>query len=1137
MRKLLFTWLMLLPTLAAAADMEYVVYDAFDETVMAFQRLALITSDPVFVMIAGCFMAASIVMAAAYFSAQGTAKQANNPMSMLIPLAVGLALFFGAVVPKGRIFVYDATLNKNQAVGDIPELIVFFAGALNAVEREVTRVVDTASANPYGTDVGASGFSLIFANATVSQADADLERTIGQYIMDCGFTAAGTGQNGANMNELLRSSDDLRDTLAKYTHPSWPTTYYPSNNSGGVPGSCQDSWDYLRPILDNVSGGQVADLFRRTCAEAGFDTTDAAQNTRCETMQLEAAKLFGVAPSNSGVFLRNFVIARGIQNMLQRPDLTPAQGALVNRAMIAEGVGASEASGQWVPRIRAMMLGIVLGIIPIVLLFVATNLVYKAIGLVVGLLVFMTMWGICDAVSVQMARDVAAQAFETIRAQRMGFESMMLAPTASLKALALYGKYRMAAMGIAGVICTALFKISAGAFNTAEVAGGDVASKGGQAGVGTMTSEGMQRTMSSSLNSTSAVAQVSTVGAGTAMSAAARNGMIEGREQGHYVESAIATGGRAGEGLDNLYGGSAAKAAGARMGQVDALGAVAGQLGTSSVGAARRTAHDADVDSSMKSIGSMEGNQRIARAEGSTPAAVISAAASAGAADNTMKAIEGQRSSQALFGAPDGDIARSQVDARKAAAGSYADQRVASKMQGDTPTAQMGNFAIQQNASQSGLASATGGDPTRAEGMYETGHTMELARNQTIAGSSTGAKNVGVAQGRDAIVGAEGTNRTVAAHGMDDMIQGNVLSKSQSAGAGDAAAKLGGAASVGHRIGTQSTVSNLANAEVRQSAARQIAGDGLQNQLAFEKMANGNLQATLSGPALDRFLDNAQRNGMSADTAAGIRRKGAARAEFSFDQNRGVVAATLSGQFRTQTGSFAMDENGSVSSYRNDEIVSQTSTRSYGPQLNGSTGLFNDTSALSNEVLRAYSGNVLAGAKHDANYDSLAKTLGEGMAARGYTASAANTDTRGYSWNAGGNISLGLGGSRSGAGLSAGGQASGGTTDAAEVRHNLNTVAFRDSISEARSQAVAEWSQRTPGEPLNVHDPVANQFVAERTAQLIQQRASAVEGAAERSATRSTAMNDALANSREAPPPDPGMPTGWATGGGMAPPR
>ncbi len=810
LKKLAVLALLAMPGVASAATMQFICYNAFDDTVQAFQRLALIASDPVFLMIAGCFVAGSIVMSASFFAAEGMAKKANNPFGFLIQGVMGLVMFFGAVMPKGTIYVYDEVLNKNQAVGGVPDLIVFFAGTLNAVERELTRMVDTAAATPYSNDVGAIGYQLIYNASRAKQSDADLERTIGQYVMDCGLTAIGTNQNGATMNELLRTSTDLRDTLAEYTHPSWPTTYYPANNSGGVPGTCADSWAYIKPILDNVAGGQIAALSDQVCREAGFNTSDANAAAKCDSLETEAASLFGTAPASSGVFLRNFIVAKGMMNMLMRPDFTGSQGMLVNRSMMAEGFGATEALNQWVPRLRAMMMALILGIIPIPLLFIATNLVYKSLGLVIGLLAFMALWGVTDAISVQMARDAAATAFAQIKNQHMGFEALMLAPSASLQALALYGKYRMMGMAMATVIAGALFKVSTGAFGTsAEAAGKDLEVKGSAAGTSTMTPEGMQSTMGSLTASSAAMAQVSRVGEGASMSAGAMPAMTAGAAQTSYIEGANRSGGRPGEGFDLMMGASGARTAGGIIGGNKGLLESSSDRGEDALTTATSAGRGGEVTNLGRNIGGYEGAKAVGEGRGASPSAVVSGAAAASTGFDSESALARQEGGRTLTGRQDGDLHAAHIAGTGQAASALADANAASVFKGEGETEKLGALAEARNASVRGAGVAAGGDVGHVQSKFETEQKVDFAKADTIGGE---AGAVGHGQGTDAKVGAAGTNRAAAAFGVEALKSGNTLHKASEAGAGQFAAKNGGAAKVGAETGDGQARGNLVNA-------------------------------------------------------------------------------------------------------------------------------------------------------------------------------------------------------------------------------------------------------------------------------------------------------------------------------------
>jgi hypothetical protein len=1064
--------LVLLPGVASASvSMQYICYDSFDETVAAFQRLALIVSDNVYLVLAMVLACGSMLMASGHFATEGIAGRQGSAQLLIVQMFLGMMFFCGAVLPKGTIYVYDETLNKNQAVGGIPEIIVFFAGGLNVLEREMTRVVDTAAATPFTADIGSASYSVIFSAATSNQGDADLERTIGQYVMDCGLTSVDTGNNGASLNELLRSSTDLRDTLSEYTHPAWPTTYYPSGTPGGVPGTCADSWNYLKGVLDNAGGGQVADLRTRVCTQAGYDVTDAAQSARCDSVTLEAAKLFGVAPATSSVFLRNFVVSKGIQNMLLRPDFTPAQGMLVNRQMIAEGAGTTEALNEWVPRLRAMMLALVLGIIPIPLLFIITHLVKPAIGLVLGMFAFLALWGMSDAVAVQMARDAAATAFAVIQKQHMGFEALMLAPPAAVKSLALFGKYRMMAFGMATLISAALFKMSFHAFSTAEAAAGDIANKGGQAGQNTMTGEGLQRTLNEQMNSTSAAGQLATVGAGNAMSAAARNGIVDGMTQADYVGNAGAVGGRPGQGMSDLYSGMANRRSGGEMGANRALSEVSAGLGMSPVGASTEAARVSGVERDASAIERGRSANEIWGPEG-----LVSGAKQSGAA--TTAGLEADRETARLFNKGPGEGLDAQVA-----------------------------LAQQKGAQTWGAVTASGGDVGKERDKRTVQEQQSLGRAEALGGAGSGnGLRVGQAEGRESLATTGAQEKVLAAFGQNGQKafeQSKELPLAQSFGASSAAAQSGGVISSGIKLGHQQLAGGLGNANVREAAARAIMGDGMSNRVKFEEAANGNLQATLTGDNLQRAVDSAvTHGGMNPSTAAAILKKGAGRMEFGFNKDQGIVTGTLSGQFKSYTGSYAVNEDGSMSrvgdetttiqsrqDIRRDTVEVDDSRR-----VVGGTGFTLKQGETAQQLLRAYNGDFSRGVADVGLKNAIVTSYVESLGEYGHNVSASHSKAEVDQWGVGGKAGLGLGGAGSGSPASIGISADAGIQQNRQTSSQTSTNAANTYFRGVLDQSISDGQKRAaeihPGDKEAQNEYVAKYAEVRMTAALTTLRAS-----------------------------------------------
>ena len=195
---------------------------------------------------------------------------------------------------------------------------------------------------------------------------------------------------------------------------------------------------------------------QRLCAKAGFNTGDPAQLNRCDAELISAMNLYGVAGASSLPYLRSVALARSISETMESADFSAATSRLINRQIMAEGMGSSQAMNEWVPKIRGYLLAVVLGMIPLAALFIMTPLVGKALMLVFGMFTWLTFWGITDAVASQMAYDMAFDAFQDIRTFGLGFEAFLHSPEASVKALGLFSKARTTSLILATVLSGAL---------------------------------------------------------------------------------------------------------------------------------------------------------------------------------------------------------------------------------------------------------------------------------------------------------------------------------------------------------------------------------------------------------------------------------------------------------------------------------------------------------------------------------------------------------------------------------------------------------------------------------------------------------------------------------------------------------
>mgnify|MGYP001407093790 CR=1 FL=1 len=77
---------------AHALEMEFYTWNAFEETVAGFQRVALVLQDPGFLVFALVFAVLGTLVGLLTAAAKGVMGQQINPVSVLIPAVIGIAI-------------------------------------------------------------------------------------------------------------------------------------------------------------------------------------------------------------------------------------------------------------------------------------------------------------------------------------------------------------------------------------------------------------------------------------------------------------------------------------------------------------------------------------------------------------------------------------------------------------------------------------------------------------------------------------------------------------------------------------------------------------------------------------------------------------------------------------------------------------------------------------------------------------------------------------------------------------------------------------------------------------------------------------------------------------------------------------
>jgi len=847
--------LLFVPSWAYALTMEFITYNAFDETVAAFKRLGLIVSDPGFIILAACFVAVTCIGNTIFFGTQALGGRGGNPMSLIVPFLIGIVLFWGTVLPKGALQIYDPVRNKTEAVPDIPAVLVLLAGGLSAVEKGMVQMVDTASATPYKDDVGGISYSMIFSAIKASTPSINLDRSLAQYFKDCGMTAIGSGYNGASMERVMRGAPgwDLYSEYANWNHPSWPTVWFPDGNEGGVPGTCGEAWNYLEGKLSGSITSTMQPMKQSACEQAGFTWSDATERAACDAAMIRGAQMFDPGIATSETWLRSIAMGKSISLALNDPDFSTGINTLVDRQMMSEAFGASEAMNQWIPRLRGIMIAIAVGVAPICLLFVATPMVMRALSVVAGLFIWLALWGICDVIAVQMQQDAAFDAFTEVKRHALGYQAIMNAPEGAVAALGVFGKARTMAMVLATVLTGGLFKLASSyAFTSmGQQWQGDFNQGGEAAGKQRLQIE-QQAALQEQLNSAP----------GTM-----------GRLQQFGYDANV---------------GASSFGAQQNLAQFDYLAGVSG-------GDTGRLAYQAGEISGGQTLGNVVGHQEIAGGL----QAPLSAASAAVAAANTSRsggsAIGSrERAGDELYGIgkTEGTAGVARTEVERDLSGGFA---------GATEGDRLKALTRQRESSTAAMSTESGFEPSRAQDFYGFDFARGFAYRETAGDLGVSPERLGRAEGTSGAAHAVATERVADSRGFDAMAAGDQFRMTQTAVTGTTAQHLGGVDEIGGRIAQVDTTGQAARAEMRQKIADYFApGAGIEGLREAEMKHAGLWNGSVSGGAADRMISGALERGAIDDAQADVLRRqlderGSVGLAATFDQHGDPVNWSMSG--------------------------------------------------------------------------------------------------------------------------------------------------------------------------------------------------------------------------------------------------
>lgn len=503
---------LLAATPALAVETSFHTYDGFAETVDAFRLVSMIFGDPRYETLVLIMATVGIALGALLASVRGSGM---GLVAFGFQILIGIGLFVGLIATTGTVHVYDRVRNAYQPVGDVPVLLVLVAGATNMIERALVETIDDNTVDPDAKiEFGAGGHSFdLFLNAVSPRGpmtDTFLDATIKDYVRQCYPVARVSAAYGVDDDKLFRTTTDLPAAFAAMAGPATFSTVYTDSDKDGTTVSCTDAWNHISGRLSDPT--LFEGYSRQVCARTGFDTGNAQQLARCRQQLGEMGQMMLGRPLTAQSLLTHVMLGNTVGDVLFEDSPATAARVMANRAVVSNGLATMSVANEWMPTIRATVFGIMLFMIPVALLFILTPINMRVASFALGLFVFVALWGVIDAGIYQLTLGRAGDVLEEMRSNALGANAWLLAPSASMKALAIFGSFRTAAAGLAGAFVFTVFRFSGNVFTSFTSGALGVAHQGAAAAAPIATTEGYASALESQASAAGTRARASASG-------------------------------------------------------------------------------------------------------------------------------------------------------------------------------------------------------------------------------------------------------------------------------------------------------------------------------------------------------------------------------------------------------------------------------------------------------------------------------------------------------------------------------------------------------------------------------------------------------------------------------------------------
>jgi conjugal transfer mating pair stabilization protein TraG len=259
--------------------------------------------------------------------------------------------------------------------------------------------------------------------------------------------------------------------------------------------TCAQSWTNIQTRLN--ASGMFDESLKARCAEAGFDPTAPAELTQCEDTLASTVNWLQGATYAAVDVHRQMLFGQTMNDVLTQASPDVAMAVLASRNTGSSLVGTGVTANQWIPAVRAVITAVTIGLIPFLVIFIPTPLMSKAVITMCGFFIWLTAWGVTDAIVHSFGMDFAKKALYEVTQNQLGLTSLLNFSTEGLKALAVFGAIRWSGIMLATVITGMLVRVGGSVLGrlSAQVIATPMG-QGQTAGSTVGTPEGLSREMS-----------------------------------------------------------------------------------------------------------------------------------------------------------------------------------------------------------------------------------------------------------------------------------------------------------------------------------------------------------------------------------------------------------------------------------------------------------------------------------------------------------------------------------------------------------------------------------------------------------------------------------------------------------------